>query len=59
MGRLCLYFAASLGVTLLVAAIVNRSRMPRIETIASNLQDKFPRLDNLPVPESGIGEATA
>ena len=56
MGRLCLYFAASIGVTLLVAAIVNRSRTPRIERIAANLQDKFPRLDSLPIPESGVVE---
>jgi len=58
MGRLCLYFAASLGVTLLAVAIVNRSRTPRIERIASNLQEKFPRLDSLPIPESGVVEAT-
>jgi hypothetical protein len=56
MVRLCLYFAASVGVTLLVAAVVNRSRTTGIERIASNLQDKFPRLDTLPIPESGIVE---
>jgi hypothetical protein len=56
MVRLFLYFTASLGATLLVAAVIYRSRPTQIERIASDLQNRFPRLDALPTPESRTAE---